>query len=116
MRYLLPAAALAALTFAAPAQDADKKLTLRWYGQSFFQLETSTGKRVVFDPHAIPTFGRPRVPADVVLISHQHNDHNQKEVVENVQNARVFEGVVADPKTGRTEWKTFDEKVGQVRV
>jgi L-ascorbate metabolism protein UlaG (beta-lactamase superfamily) len=28
----------------------------------------------------------------------------------------VFEGVVADPKTGRTEWKRFDEKVGQIRV
>ena len=107
---------VAAVAGPAPAQDPDRKCTLRWYGQSFFQLETSTGKRVVFDPHAIPTFGRPRVTADVVLISHQHNDHNQKEAVENVQAARVFEGVVADPKTGRTEWKTFDEKVGQVRV
>src|SRR5437588_10293118 len=87
----------------AQAQEPGRKCTLRWYGQSFFQLETSIGKSVVFDPHAIPTFGRHRVSADVTLVSHQHNDHNQVEVLEN--KGRVFEGVVADPKTGRTEWK-----------
>src|SRR5262249_34585038 len=95
-------------------QDPDRKCTLRWFGQSFFQLETSIGKHVVFDPHAIPTLGRHRLTADVTLISHQHNDHNQKEVLENA--GRVFEGVVAEPKTGRTEWRTYDEKVGQIRV
>ena len=96
------------------AQEPARKCTLRWYGQSFFQLETSIGKSVVFDPHAIPTFGRHRVSADVTLISHQHNDHNQKEILEN--RGRVFEGVVADPRTGQTQWKTFDEKVGLIRV
>src|SRR5262249_6812543 len=95
-------------------QDAGRKCTLRWYGQSFFLLETSIGKHVVFDPHAIPTFGRHRVSADITLISHQHNDHNQKEILENA--GRVFEGVVADPKTGQTQWKTFDEKIGQIRI
>ena len=33
------------------AQDAGPKLTLRWFGQSFFQLETSAGKRVVLKPN-----------------------------------------------------------------
>ena len=108
---LLPLLAVAGL---APAQDAGRKCILRWYGQSFFQIETGIGKSVVFDPHGIPAFGRHRVSADVTLISHQHNDHNQKEMLENA--GRVFEGVVADPKTMRTEWKTYDEKVGQIRV
>jgi L-ascorbate metabolism protein UlaG (beta-lactamase superfamily) len=110
---LLPLLAVA-LVGPAAAQDGSRKCTLRWYGQSFFQLETSIGKHVVFDPHGIPLFGRHRVSADVTLISHQHNDHNQKDVLENA--GRVFEGVVADPKTMRTEWKTFDEKVGMIRV
>ena len=39
------------------AADA-KKLVLRWYGQSFFYLETSQGTGIVFDPHAIEAYGR----------------------------------------------------------
>jgi L-ascorbate metabolism protein UlaG (beta-lactamase superfamily) len=99
----------------AAAQDPARKVTLRWYGQSFFQLETSIGKVVVFDPHAIPAFGRPAVFADVVLISHTHNDHNQPEVLENAKAAQVFRGVVED-KPGRQEWKAIDQKVGQIRI
>ena len=47
-------------------KEKPKQATLRWYGQSFFQLQASTGQRIVFDPHAISTFGSPRVKADFV--------------------------------------------------
>jgi len=88
-----------------PAQDAGPKLTLRWFGQSFFQLETSAGKRIVFDPHAIPEFGRPVVKADVVLCSHLHDDHTQLGAVEEPKAARVFYGL-EEPKKGRpADWK-----------
>ena len=33
-----------------------------------------------FDPHAIPAFGRPRVTADFVIVSHPHDDHAQVEI------------------------------------
>src|SRR5438105_15959316 len=59
-----------ALLFAAPAAAADKKLSLRWYGQSFFVLTTTAGTRVAFDPHAIDQLGRPTAAADLVLITH----------------------------------------------
>jgi L-ascorbate metabolism protein UlaG (beta-lactamase superfamily) len=98
------------------AQDPpEKAVTLRWFGQSFFQLETNTGKKIVFDPHGIMQFGRPVVTADVVLISHPHNDHNQLEALEKAKAARVFEAVRL-LKNGRTEWNKVDEKVGQVKI
>ncbi|MBA4065106.1 MAG: Zn-dependent hydrolase [Isosphaera sp.] len=89
-------------------------MKLRWYGQSMFQLETSAGKLVVFDPHAIPTpFNPPRLTADVTLISHPHNDHNVLEVLK--EKGKVFEGVKAG-KGAKQEWVAVDEKVGTIRV
>jgi L-ascorbate metabolism protein UlaG (beta-lactamase superfamily) len=117
---------LVAWTGPAPAQEtkkdnskqdepAAKEVKLRWYGQSFFQLETANRFRVVFDPHAIPNFGRALVRADFVLISHPHNDHDQVDALESkVKDSDVYRGVV-EPKAGRQEWKTVDEKRGQIR-
>ena len=88
-RHLLALALSLAVLGSAGGADAKKYPVLRWYGQSFFQLETSTGQKIVFDPHAIPQFGRPPVEATVVLVSHEHNDHNQPEVLERAAAARV---------------------------
>src|SRR5262245_17643692 len=90
-RLLAAAAALAAFAGAAPAQEG-KKLTLRWFGQSFFQLTTTAGTRVVFDPHAIDAFGRPTAAADLVLMSHAHNDHTVIDAIENKERAKVITG------------------------
>lgn len=98
-----------------PALAQEKKLTLRWYGQSFFQLETGSGQKIVFDPHAIPNFGRQVVSANVVLVSHPHNDHNQPEILEDSKAARVFQGVT-EGKNGKTDWAKIDEKIIQTRV
>lgn len=114
MHRLLPLAAALALLPAAAAQDDGPKATLRWFGQSFFQLETAGKQSIVFDPHAIPTFGTPRVSADVTLISHPHNDHAQPEVL--AEKGRVFQGVTATPDGKRTEWARVDEKVKETRV
>ncbi|MDB5310538.1 MAG: Zn-dependent hydrolase [Gemmataceae bacterium] len=100
----------------ARAQEPEKKVTLRWYGQSFFQIETSGGQKIVIDPHAIPTFGTPRVSAGVVLISHEHNDHNQPEVLEDATTARVFRGLIVSKDGRKTDWNRVDEKVLQTRV
>src|SRR5437868_5084204 len=96
------------------AQPPAKHVTLRYYGNSFFQLETSTGKKVVFDPHAIRAFYQPNpVEADVVLISHFHNDHTQVGVLAN-RPQEVLVGLDM-PKPGRTEWKEIDKKIGDIR-
>jgi L-ascorbate metabolism protein UlaG (beta-lactamase superfamily) len=115
-RLLLALPFTALLLVVAPAQEPEKKLALRWFGQSFFQLETSAGKRIVFDPHAIPDFGRPIVKADIILCSHLHDDHTQLGSVEDAKAARIFYGL-EEPKKGRpADWKKVDEMVGKVRV
>ena len=97
-----------------------KLATLRWYGQSFFQLQDSTGQRIVFDPHAIPTFGTPRVKADFVLITHLHDDHNQPEVLDGFDEAKkrdgdVFRGVVPVGKGTKQDWKQYNEARGPIK-
>ena len=115
VRTLFAFALVAAALASGPAAAQEKKLTLRWYGQSFFQLETGSGQKIVFDPHAIPTFGRTAVTANVVLVSHPHNDHNQPEILEDSKAARVFEGVTVG-KNGKQDWKAIDEKVITTRI
>jgi L-ascorbate metabolism protein UlaG (beta-lactamase superfamily) len=117
MRFVPPSLfVLATVALAAPAQDPAGAVKLRWYGQSFFQLETSLGKSIVFDPHAIPEFGRHVVQADVVLCSHLHNDHTQIGILQEPKVARIFYGLEEVKKGRPPEWKKIDEKVGQVRV
>lgn len=109
-------AGLSVFVFALTAPAQEKAAKLRWYGQSFFQLETSAGKKVVFDPHAIPEFGRNVLAADVVVCSHLHNDHTQLAAIQDPKAARVFYGLEETKKGRPPEWKKIDEKVGQVRV
>jgi L-ascorbate metabolism protein UlaG (beta-lactamase superfamily) len=100
----------------ARADDDVKKVKLRWYGQSMFQLESSGGKLVVFDPHAIPVFAPPRLSANITLISHPHNDHNQVEVLKMGEAGRVLEGVVLSKDGKKSDWKSFDEDILQVHI
>lgn len=58
-------------------------MKLTWLGHSSFRLEESTGTTVVTDPyHASVGFELPKVGADVVTVSHSHNDHNNIEGVD----------------------------------
>lgn len=108
---------LALLAAPAPAQAPKKAVQLRWYGHSFFQLTTTAGTRVVFDPHAISEYGAPPVAADVVVMSHDHNDHNRREVLANAESKdlKAFLGVVPKGKTS-TDWARIDETVKDVKV
>jgi L-ascorbate metabolism protein UlaG (beta-lactamase superfamily) len=118
MRLPLAAAFLAsAVALTAGAQAPAKAFKLRWYGQSFFQLETPSGKKVVFDPHAIPEFARVQsVAADIIVCTHLHNDHAQPEVIENYKAARIFHGLKEKGKARTPDWNKVDEKVGAIRV
>jgi L-ascorbate metabolism protein UlaG (beta-lactamase superfamily) len=112
LRYVFAVAAGLSLLGPAAAADA-KKLVLRWHGQSFFELETSKGTRIVFDPHAIEEYGRIEVKADLILISHLHNDHTQVQVVSNRDKAKTIFGVKAGR---RAEWNLIDEQFRDVHV
>jgi L-ascorbate metabolism protein UlaG (beta-lactamase superfamily) len=99
-----------------PAQEVTPTFKLRWFGQSFFQVETPRGKSIVFDPHAIPEFGRPGVKADIILCSHLHSDHTQIESVDEPKAARVFYGLEAVKQGKPADWNAVNEKVGQIQI
>jgi L-ascorbate metabolism protein UlaG (beta-lactamase superfamily) len=98
-----------------------KTMTIRWFGQSFFQIEDSGGRKFAFDPHGIPAFGRPMVRADFVIVSHTHDDHSLIEMIDTgkkdakISENDVYRGVV-ETKTGKQEWKTIDQKRGNIRI
>ncbi|MGE3805923.1 MAG: MBL fold metallo-hydrolase [Gemmataceae bacterium] len=98
----------------APAQAQKKTTVLHWYGQSFFSLETSKGTKVVIDPHLIEVYGRPMPKADVILVSHFHNDHTQLGAVENPRDAKIVYGLQVEGK--KTDWKLIDETVKDVKI
>lgn len=59
-------------------------MNIHWYGQSAFLLTTSGGTRLLIDPYN--RFLGYRMPssieADVVLVTHDHKDHNQIQVAQ----------------------------------
>src|SRR5215213_8304532 len=84
-----------------PAAHHKGGLSLTWYGQSCFLLETRAGTRVVMDPipgnigYTAPT----DLKADVVTVSHEHPDHNNVALVAGVKGEpKLLRGLTADKK------------------
>jgi L-ascorbate metabolism protein UlaG (beta-lactamase superfamily) len=111
---------LTAVSLALPALAADKPLTIRWLGQSFFLITTSQGTKVAIDPHAIDAFGRQTVTADVVLMTHLHPDHVRLEVIENRDKAKQLPGLKqtgGEPgRPPRVAWNPIEEAFKDVRI
>ena len=112
MRFLITLLGMCLLSANGSAQG--KKVTVKWYGHSFFQVVSSAGTKVVFDPHAIEEYGTPTVSADLVLISHPHEDHAQVGVLANRAQAKVLHAVVGEGN--RQTWSAVDEKFKDVNV
>lgn len=87
-------------------------MQIRWYGQSAVRLEGS--QSVVIDPFGPMgelaasrglVFDYPPIepaPADLLLVTHEHRDHN------------VVEAVAGEPLTIRSTAGTFDSPLGRV--
>jgi L-ascorbate metabolism protein UlaG (beta-lactamase superfamily) len=96
-----------------------KEVVIRWHGQSFFEIISPEGLRIVLDPHAIEEYGRNSVQADLILMSHFHNDHTQVGVVENASKVRQINALkkVERPGAVPTEtWNLVDEKIKDVHI
>jgi L-ascorbate metabolism protein UlaG (beta-lactamase superfamily) len=116
-------ALLAAAVFALPVSAQGKQLTIRWHGQAFFDIQTSAGTRIAIDPHAIEAFGeRPHVKADLICITHLHNDHTQVEIIENFDPRKLDKMVrlgITPGKGGdrkKEDWNILDEKFKDVHI
>ena len=87
-------------------------MRVQWFGQSAFLLTGDTG-RVMIDPFGDVSGLRSRVKfdypeiagveADLLLITHEHSDHNGAEVVG------------GEPQVIRATAGTFDSPIGEVR-
>ena len=102
--------------------DAWKPIKVRYFGNSFFVVESNKGVRVCFDPHLIPEYGRPpeSLKADIVVMSHNHNDHTAVEALANWNDAdkekrpKIIRGLKG---TGlRADWAAVDEKIGDIKI
>jgi L-ascorbate metabolism protein UlaG (beta-lactamase superfamily) len=94
-------------------EDTKGKLVIRWHGQSFFEIISTKGTRIVLDPHAIEEFGRVTVQADLVLMSHLHDDHTQVGVISNIKKAKQYNGLKVVDK--RQEWNLVNDKFKDVK-
>lgn len=91
-----------------------KKLKIRWFGQSFFQVTTTAGTRIVFDPHSIEQYPRDMVAADLVLITHPHADHSSLVRIQNRDKVKVLTGVKGDAR--KQQWNRIDEKFRDAHI
>jgi len=57
-------------------------MIIQWFGQSYFKIETKN-KVIAIDPYNEASTGLkpPRFKADILLISHSHEDHNNKNAI-----------------------------------
>jgi L-ascorbate metabolism protein UlaG (beta-lactamase superfamily) len=106
----------------------DKKgpLSITNFGQSFFIVTTSKDKRIAFDPHGIPAYDRdeaPKCEADIVCISHNHNDHTRVQVLNNVdtekkekkRDLKIFRGLKGMSLKGG-DWNPVNEEIGDIKI
>jgi L-ascorbate metabolism protein UlaG (beta-lactamase superfamily) len=99
---------LAVMIFSPKAQA---EVKIKWLGQSCFLLTSPAGAKILIDPYS-PDLGYPMrsVSADVVLITHEHFDHNYFRMASG--NPKVIHGI--NPATG--EFNQIDEKFQDVRI
>jgi L-ascorbate metabolism protein UlaG (beta-lactamase superfamily) len=119
---LLLGTLLLAGTTAFPGEEKKwQPIKVSYHAQSFFIFESSKGYRVCFDPHLIPEYGRPEgLKANLVLLSHNHDDHTMVEALENANDddkdkrPRVIRGLKGFGL--RASWNAVNETVGDIKI
>jgi len=93
-------------------------MKIKWLGHACFLITSEKGPRVITDPYGATgglSYGPIKEPADVVIITHDHLDHNNAKAVAGAE-------VVKGPGTNRAKGIEFlglpthhDEKGGRER-
>jgi len=97
MKRVVVALAMFVLFVASGGSAQEPQVSIRYYGQSFF-LVTAPDTRVALDPYGQIGYPLPTVSGDVVLITHEHGDHNNAGLVQGAR--RVLRGLTADRADG----------------
>jgi L-ascorbate metabolism protein UlaG (beta-lactamase superfamily) len=118
MRRLIPLLLVPLALVPAAAQEKPAAMpVVTWWGQSFFTIKSSKGTIVAFDPHLIPAFGRPTgIKADIVLMSHLHDDHNTVNALDNGKDKSVRLIYGLSGAANRTTWNTIDETIKGIPI
>lgn len=108
MRRLLWVLVLAGLLTASAVSAQERPVTIRYHGWAFFIVTATDGLRVAIDPYGNIGYPFPTVEANVVLVTHEHGDHNNVELVKG--NPRVMRGL------GVGDWNRFYERIGATLI
>ncbi len=94
-------------------------VTIEWFGHSYIRITGEKGPSIVIDPHDGGSLNLPefRVHGDIVLVTHDHYDHN---AVEMIQGAKLvlsqFRGSKRLENTIIQGYKTYHDKTkGKLR-
>lgn len=92
-----------------------KPIAVRWWGHAMVSIETFWNLTVVIDPFSpekLKAYKDPEISADLVLVTHEHFDHNQVELVKGT--FELIKGLDADGKVLSID-KVFDRPVNTDR-
>jgi L-ascorbate metabolism protein UlaG (beta-lactamase superfamily) len=67
--------------------------TLKWLGHASVKIKTNTGIVIYIDPFAGTDYSE---PADLILVSHGHSDHNQVNKITKKVGCQIFSGMGAN--------------------
>lgn len=81
-RRLLHLCAFLLLTATAASADPGRPVAVRFWGQGLVTIETYWNLRIAVDPYALQIgYDDPKIKADLVLVTHEHFDHNNVSLV-----------------------------------
>ena len=110
MRQILWLPAVVILLAAATGAAQEPQASIRYVGWSFFLITAPDGTRVAIDPYGQIGYPMTSVEAEVLLITHEHGDHNNAALVQGARH--VFRGLTAD----RMGWNRIFERIGGVLI
>lgn len=107
--------ALAAMVLSTTTLTAGE-IKIAWYGQSMFLIVTPKGTRVVTDPQYLEAYRQVNpIKADLILMSHQHNDHTRLEGIEDAKSVKQVNAIKKGASFDLDQWNEVDEKFKDVR-